>query len=370
MREHISSGTRVLVTGGAGFIGSHIVDELVKLDCDVVVLDNLDPAAHNNTPDYLSASASYRWADCRDADAWRAALDGVDIVCHQAGKVGLGVDFGDVDGYADHNDMGFAYGLRAMHDGGFSGRLVLASSMVVYGEGRYRCDEHGLVVPGPRRVDDLDRGHFEPPCPRCGASLVSEEIPETAPLEPRNVYAATKLHQEHLLWAFAREHEVSVVALRYHNVYGARMPFGTPYAGVASIFRSALENNVAPRVTEDGQQRRNFVHVRDVAGANLAAMSVASDALFGMPGGPAFNIASSQPRSVGDMANALAGSFGASQGDAVWPTVTGSYRLGDVRHVFASTARASEVLGYSSSISFDDGMAEFAQASLREAIRR
>ncbi len=365
----LSPGTRVLVTGGAGFIGSHIVDELVSMGCSVVVLDNLDPAAHSSEPDFLNPHAEYVWSDCRSLDAWCGVLDGVDVVCHQAGKVGLGVDFGDVDGYADHNDMGFAYGLRALHEVGFAGRLVLASSMVVYGEGRYRCGEHGLVTPGPRNTAALESGNFEPPCPTCGASLVSEEIPESAALEPRNVYAATKLHQEHLLWAFVREHPVSAVALRYHNVYGGRMPFGTPYAGVASIFRSALEQGRAPQVTEDGDQRRNFVHVRDVAKANLAAMSVDPERLAAV-GNPAFNIASTKSRTVGEMARALASAFGSSPGDRLWPQVTGAFRLGDVRHVYASTHRAADVLGYSSSIDFDDGMREFATAPLRHPVAR
>jgi dTDP-L-rhamnose 4-epimerase len=365
----LQPGSRVLVTGGAGFIGSHIVDALIGQGHDVVILDNLDPAAHGERPDYLNAAAQFHEADCRDIEAWRSALIGVDVVCHQAGKVGLGVDFGDVDGYADHNDMGFAYGLRAMHEADFGGRIVLASSMVVYGEGRYRCAVHSVVTPAPRRVGDLDAGRFEPPCPLCGDELVSEEIPESAVLEPRNVYAATKLHQEHLLWAFAREHRVTVAALRYHNVYGGRMPFGTPYAGVASIFRSALEKGVAPKVTEDGQQRRNFVHVRDVAAANLAAMAVADDVLLGC-GVSAFNIASTKSRTVGEMAAALATAFGSQLGDDLWPLTTGAYRLGDVRHVYAATGRAAELLGYQSSIDFDAGMREFAVAPLRHPVSR
>jgi dTDP-L-rhamnose 4-epimerase len=365
----LRSGSRVLVTGGAGFIGSHIVDALIEQACEVVILDNLDPAAHGERPDYVNPAAHFLEADCRNVDAWRGALVGIDVVCHQAGKVGLGVDFGDVDGYADHNDMGFAYGLRAMHEAEFSGRIVLASSMVVYGEGRYRCATHGVVSPSPRRVGDLDVGRFDPPCPLCGEELVSEEIPESAPLDPRNVYAATKLHQEHLLWAFAREHRVEVAALRYHNVYGGRMPFGTPYAGVASIFRSALEQGNAPKVTEDGAQRRNFVHVRDVAAANLSAMSVADDVLAGC-GVPAFNIASTRSRTVGEMAAALATAFGSQPGDGLWPITTGTYRLGDVRHVYASTTRAAEVLGYQSSVDFDTGMAEFAVAPLRHPVSR
>jgi dTDP-L-rhamnose 4-epimerase len=356
---------RVLVTGGAGFIGSHIVDDLLGRGVDVTVLDSLDPQAHSERPDYLDQRALYFWRDCRDIDAWTDALDGVDAVCHQAGKVGLGVDFGDVDDYVSHNDTGWAVGLRAMHDLGFAGRIVLASSMVVYGEGRYRCAEHGIVVPAPRRQTDLEARRFEPPCPQCDAELTSEEVPENAVLDPRNVYAATKLHQEHLLAPFTREHDVSSVALRYHNVYGPRMPRNTPYAGVASIFRSALEDRRAPSVTEDGRQRRNFVHVRDVAAANVAAL------LVDRPNGSfvACNVASQQSRTVGEMAEELARAFGAQPGDELWPRVTGAFRLGDVRHVFAATKRADDVLGFRSSVSFADGMREFASAKLRAAVK-
>ena len=163
--------------------------------------------------------------------------------------------------------------LRELARARFRGRLVLASSMVVYGEGRYACAEHGLVRPGPRLPADLDAGRFEPPCPRCGAALAPQSIPEDAPSDPRNVYAATKLHQEHLAAAFSRETGVPVTALRYHNVYGPRMPRDTPYAGVASIFASALAAGRAPRVFEDGGQLRDFVHVRDVARANVLALT-------------------------------------------------------------------------------------------------
>ena len=351
-----------LVTGGAGFIGSHIVDELLGAGISVRVIDNLDPAAHAGRPDYLHPAADYRWADVRDPDTWREALDGVDAVCHQAGKVGLGVDFGDVTGYVSHNDIGLAAGLLVLHERRFTGRIVLASSMVVYGEGRYRCAAHDIVRPGPRSEADLDAGVFEPRCPVCASTLTAEEVPEDAPLEPRNVYAATKLHQEHLVSAFAREHPVAVTTLRYHNVYGPRMPRNTPYAGVASIFRSALERGTAPQVTEDGGQMRNFVHVRDVAHAN--AIALVADA----PVRGAFNVASTMARSVGAMAESLARAFGVRPGDQCWPVVTGGYRLGDVRHVFASTRRASEVLGFRSSIGFDDGMVEFARAPLRAPV--
>jgi dTDP-L-rhamnose 4-epimerase len=240
--------------------------------------------------------------------------------------------------------------LRALS--GFRGPFVLGSSMVVYGEGRYRCTEHGIVAPPPRSSEDLEAGRFEPPCPRCGRELHAMAVPEDAPLDPRNVYAATKVAQEHLCAAFARETGATVTALRYHNVYGPRMPRDTPYAGVASIFRSALAAGRAPRVFEDGAQRRDFVHVRDVAVANVQALEA------GAPG--AFNVASGTPRSVGEMADALARATEGPQ-----PQVTGEWRAGDVRHVFASPKRAATVLGFRAEEDFDAGMREFATAELR-----
>jgi dTDP-L-rhamnose 4-epimerase len=349
--------SHVLVTGGDGFIGSHVADALVAGGHDVRVLDLLHPAAHAGAPAYRNPAVEYRRGDVRDADAVRGALAGVDHVCHQAALVGLGTDLGDIAGYVSHNDLGTAVLLRALALGGFAGRLVLASSMVVYGEGRYACAVHGVIRPGPRRREDLDAGRFEPRCPRCDAALSPQSIPEGAPVDPRNVYAATKLHQEHLATALSRETGVPVTALRYHNVYGPRMPRDTPYAGVASIFASALAAGRAPEVYEDGGQLRDFVHVRDVVRANILALTADEPA----PG--AFNVCSGIPRSVGDMARALHAAHGAG---APPPRITGAYRLGDVRHVFADPSHALRRLGFAAGEDFAAGMAQFARADLRE----
>jgi dTDP-L-rhamnose 4-epimerase len=346
----------VLLTGGAGFVGSHVADRLVAAGHDVRILDALLPTAHDGLPEWLPEAAEVVRGDVRDAGVARAAVAGVDAVCHQAAMVGLGADVGDIDAYVGHNDLGTAVLLGALAERRFRGRFVLASSMVVYGEGRYACAEHGLVRPGPRAIADLEAGRFEPPCPVCGRTLEPRAVPEDAPPDPRNVYAATKLHQEHLAAAFAREVDgVAVTALRYHNVYGPRMPRDTPYAGVASIFRSALERGEAPRVFEDGAQRRDFVHVDDVARANLLALERDAPAL-----GP-YNIASGTPRTVGDMARALA----AALPGAPAPVVSGQFRRGDVRHVFAAPDRAREVLGFSAAVGLEEGMREFAHAVLR-----
>jgi dTDP-L-rhamnose 4-epimerase len=344
---------RVVVTGGAGFIGSHVVDHLAARHV-VVVLDSLHPAAHDEMPGYLNARAEYRWHDLSDGATVREVVEGVDAVCHLASRVGLGRDFGDVVDYVHDNDSGTAVLLRALHETGFRGRFVLASSMVVYGEGRYVCAQHGPVRAACRTARSLAAGDFDAPCPRCGAALDPQAVTEDAPTDPRSVYAATKLHQEHLCAAFGREHDSPVTSLRYHNVYGPRMPNDTPYAGVASIFRSALATGRAPLLFEDGNQLRDFVHVDDVARATVLALEVADP--FDGP----LNIASGTPHTVGDLARALTRAT-----DGPPPVVTGLTRPGDVRHVFASAERARTHLGFSATIDFERGIAEFASAPLR-----
>ena len=350
-------GVRVLVTGGAGFIGSHVVDALVEAGDDVVVLDRAQPA-----PEAANPEARYVVGDVRHPAAWVEALAGVDAVCHQAARVGLGVDFADVGAYVEDNDAGTAVGLATLHGLGFDGPLVLASSMVVYGEGRYVCADHGVVRPGPRAPERLDAGSFEPPCPVCGRDLGREPVTEDAPADPRNVYAATKLHQEHLVAAWVREHPgTGAVALRYHNVYGPRMPRDTPYAGVASLFRSAIARGEPPRVFEDGRQTRDFVHVADVARANrlaLTAPRTGSGVGATQAGFATYNVCSGRPRSVGDLADALWRSLGSDP--ECRPVVTGDWRAGDVRHVFASPAKAAAELGFRAAVRFEDGTADLA----------
>ncbi|MGW8942565.1 NAD-dependent epimerase/dehydratase family protein [Streptomyces koyangensis] len=346
---------RVLVTGGAGFIGSQVAAELAAAGHEAVVFDALLPAAHPGGRGPQEARTVV--ADLRDAERVRAALTGIDAVCHQAAMVGLGKEFADAPAYVGCNDLGTAVLLAEMAAAGVRD-LVVAGSMVVYGEGRYDCARHGTVRPGPRAAADLDAGRFEPPCPECGAPLRPGLVAEDAPTDPRNVYAATKLAQEHLASAWSRATGGRAVALRYHNVYGPGMPRDTPYAGVASFFRSALARGEAPRVYEDGAQRRDFVHVRDVASANTVALA----ALAGREPGffAAYNTGSGEPHTIGEMAAALAAAHG---GPA--PVVTGEYRLGDVRHVTADSRRLRDELGWKPQVGFAEGMAEFASAPLR-----
>ena len=342
---------RVLVTGAAGFIGSHVVSALAAAGHDVTALDSLHPAAHRQPV----AENGLIVGDVRDRGVVESALPGVEAVVHHAAMVGMGVDLDDLPEYVSCNDLGTAVLLAAMARAGVR-RFVLASSMVVYGEGAYDCPRHGAVRPEPRLPRDMAAGEFEPRCPTCAGELTPTQVGENAPLEPRSVYAATKVAQEHLAAVWARESGAAAVALRYHNVYGPGMPRDTPYAGVAAIFRSSLERGEPPRVFEDGAQRRDFVHVADIARANLAALG----ATGGAAGLHPYNIASGHPHTVAEMARALSHAL-----DGPRPVVTHQFRAGDVRHVTASPERAARELGFVAAVPFHSGMTELAGANLR-----
>lgn len=344
---------RVLVTGAAGFIGGAVCDRLAARGDDVVRLDALIPQAHG---DDVEVEDGLHRLDLRRPDGLVELLEGVDAVCHQAAMVGAGADVADLPLYAGHNDLGTAVLLSAMARAGVD-RLVLASSMVVYGEGAYACPEHGPAPAAPRPVAALDAGRFDHACPVCSGPLGWQLVDEDAPLDPRSSYAASKVAQEHYATAWTRQTGGRAVALRYHNVYGPRMPRDTPYSGVAAIFRSALEAGAAPRVFEDGAQVRDFVHVDDVARANSAAL----DATAGRAesSSAAYNVCSGQPVSIREVAEIL------GRESRIAPLVTGQYRIGDVRHVVASPERAAAELGFTASVSPDVGLREFVHAPLR-----
>lgn len=339
---------RVLLTGAAGFIGGHVHAELIGRGHDVVAFDSLRRDVHHDRP---ATIAGLIVADVRDADALRSALRRADAVCHLAAKVGHGLDVDDLPDYAASNDHGTAVLLAAMARADV-GRLVLASSMVVYGEGTGRCPEHGSVAPAPRDRAALDAGRFEPPCPDCGRDLEPELVAEDAALDPRSAYAASKLAQENYAATWARVTGGALAVLRYHNVYGPGLPQNTPYAGVAAIFLSALRRSEPPRVFEDGGQRRDFVHVRDIAAATVAALERHGNGIR------AFNVGSGTPRTVGQMADALAR---AVEGPA--PVVTGQHRPADVRHITADSTRIRTELQWQPRSEFATGMAELADES-------
>lgn len=338
------------MTGAAGFIGSRVAAALAGAGHEVVGIDAMLSAAHGENAE---PPQGVRRVDVRDASAVAPLLDGVDVVCHQAAVVGAGVNAADAPAYGSHNDYATSVLLAEMFAAGCQ-KLVLASSMVVYGQGRFRCAEHGVVDPLPRTRADLDAGVFEHRCPIGGEELRWQLVDEDAPLRPRSLYAASKLAQEHFALAWAESTGGSVVALRYHNVYGPNMPRDTPYSGVAAIFRSQLEAGDVPRVFEDGGQMRDFVHVDDVAAANVAAVDADVDGFH-----PA-NVCSGKPISILEVATELC----EARGDAL-PVVTGQYRSGDVRHIVASPAGARKLLQFNAAVDPHDGLREFAHAPLR-----
>ncbi len=350
----------VLVTGGAGFIGSHLVDALLARGERVRVLDNLDPLAHENGPPaHLDPEADLQVGDLRDAEAVARALDGVDRIFHLGGVVGNGESMMNVRRAVDANAAGTATLMeQVLERRDRISRLVVASSMVVYGEGSYRCAEHGERSPSLRSLEQLRRREWEPRCDLCGRRLAPVETHEDAPLRPASVYGITKRDQEELVIVLGRAYGLATVALRYLNVYGTRQALGNPYTGVAAIFAARLLNGRPPLVFEDGQQIRDLVHVSDVVSGTLAAMEAPAAP------GHAINIATGRRLHVGELAQRLARTLGSD----VEPTVTGEFRAGDIRHCFASVRRARDLLGFEASRSLEDGLPELAEWVARQRV--
>lgn len=343
---------RILLTGAAGFIATHIAEQARARGHEVVGVDAYLAAAHGPDvePDPAIARRDLRTDDVDDL------LQGIDVVCHQAAMVGNGVDAQDLPAYAEHNDAGSARLLAAMARAGVDD-LVMASSMVVYGDGRYTCATDGDVPPAVREDADLENGRYDPRCPQCGGDITWREIDEDTPFLPRTSYAASKVAQEHYAAAWCTLQAGRAIALRYHNVYGPGMPADTPYSGVAAIFRSAIARGEAPRVFEDGRQVRDFVHVTDVARANVLAIEQVRDHPTGLT---AYNVASGRTFTIGEMASTLARAAGGDE-----PVLTGAYRRFDVRHVVASPAAATAGLGFTAEIDPEVGLARLATDPLR-----
>lgn len=341
---------RVLLTGGAGFLGAHIATALLDAGHEVRLLDALLPDVHpDGWPAHLDPRAEQVHADVRDRAAVDAALRGCDTVCHQAAVVGLGVDLQDLPHYVGVNELGTAVLLAAMAAADLP-RLVLASSMVVYGEGAYSCPEHGPVPSRRRPAEQLRDRRWEPECPICGAELDPIPITEDQPLRPMSVYGITKRDQEELALVLGEAYGFEAVALRYLSTYGSRQQLANPYTGVAAIFAARLLAGKRPLVFEDGRQVRDLVHVSDVAAATIAAME-APDAP-----GHAINVSSGERLEIADLARRLADAIGID----LEPELTGEFRAGDIRHCFADTSLAQRVLGWKPARSVDDGLRELA----------
>lgn len=330
---------KILVTGGAGFVGSHTVDALLREGHSVRVFDDLSDQVHRGSiPAYLSPEAEFMRGDVRDPEALRKAVADVDVVYHFAAAVGVGQSMYEISRYMGINTQGTANLLQALLERKSRiEKLIVASSMSIYGEGLYRCEEHGMVAPGPRPAAQLLAKEWQVGCPQCGQPLEPVATSESKPLQCSSIYALSKKDQEEMGLLFGRTYGVPVVALRYFNIYGTRQALSNPYTGVAAIFASRLLNHRAPLIFEDGEQLRDFVSVDDVVQANLLAMQ-RSEA-----DGLALNIGSGQPVTIRQVAEILAATLGV-QTAAV---ITGKYRAGDIRHCFGDISLAQRLLGYS-----------------------
>ncbi len=348
--------SRVLVTGGAGFVGSHLVDSLVAAGEEVRILDNLDPLAHpsGQAPAHLSPAAELAVGDLRDAADVERALDGVDRVFHLGGIVGNGESMVNVRKAIDANAGGTATLLEAViarRD--VIRRVVVASSMVVYGEGSYRCAEHGLVEPGVRPTAQLRERRWEPACPICPGDRELEPVPvtEDRPLRPVSVYGISKRDTEELALVLGEAYGFEAVALRYLNIYGPRQALGNPYTGVAAIFSARLLGGKPPRVFEDGAQIRDLVHISDVVTATLAAMDAPKAP------GHALNVCTGRRIRISELAAKLCGLLA----PGLEPEITGEFRAGDIRHCFADPTLAEDLLGFEAKVGIDDGLPELVQ---------
>jgi dTDP-L-rhamnose 4-epimerase len=347
----------ILVTGGAGFIGSHLVDSLLKRGHRVKVFDNLEPQVHGSLrdsgkwPEYCNPGVEYILGDVRDRQALHKALNDIDVVFHQAAMVGVGQSMYQIERYMDVNTRGTAVLLDILaNENPVRDRvrkLIVASSMSIYGEGKYECSEHGDVYPKLRSDEQLARKDWEMHCPLCNRHVKPLPTDEEKPLIPTSTYAISKKDQEELCLVIGRAYHIPVVALRYFNTYGKRQSLSNPYTGVAAIFASRLLNNNAPVIFEDGLQSRDFVHVSDVVQANLLAMD-SVDLEF-----ESLNVGTGNSTSILNVAEALIENIQKSQK----ASIVERYRSGDIRHCYADISKIW-IHGYRPKIDFPTGFSD------------
>lgn len=342
--------TRVLVTGGAGFVGSHLVDRLIKDGYEVTVVDNLDDQVHDDKPGYRNDAAEYVWGDIRDEDLMKDLLEKADVLSHQASAVGVGQSMYEIDHYVDVNTQATARLLDIIVNEDIDlEKMVVASSMSIYGEGAYNCPDCDTTESPPLRdADQLARGEWEHYCSSCGTELEPTPTGETTPLACPNIYAITKRDQEEMMLAIGDAYDIPAVALRYFNIYGSRQSLDNPYTGVCAIFSSRIMNESPPLIFEDGKQTRDFVHVSDIARANQLAIEEEA------ANGQAINIGTGNPRTVHEIAETLIDLYGKSE--TLSPEIADDHRAGDIRHCYADITRAKELLGFEPQVDFEEGM--------------
>jgi len=344
---------KILVTGGAGFIGSYLVDKLIELGHEVVVFDNLEPQVHGDgqkTPEYLNKECEFIKRDIRNRDELKKALKSREIVFHQAAAVGVGQSMYEINKYTEVNILGTANLLDILANENHQvEKLIIASSMSVYGEGKYSCVNCGVVYPKLRSLSQLKRGEWEMRCPFCNQEVQSLPTDEEKPLHPTSVYSISKRDQEEMCLTIGRAYRIPTVALRYFNVYGPRQALSNPYTGVAAIFSSRILNNHPPCIFEDGLQSRDFTHVSDIVRANLLAMENKKVDY------EVFNVGTGRPLTVLNIAEALIKSLSSS----VDMNIVRKYREGDIRHCYADISKIRDQLGFQPKVKFEKGISEF-----------
>jgi dTDP-L-rhamnose 4-epimerase len=342
----------ILVTGGAGFIGSNLADALLDEGHTVRVMDALVPQVHGDDaecPRYLPDEVEFIRGDVVDRQKWERALEGIDVVFHEAAEVGVGQSMYEISRYVEANTLGTAIMLELLASRKYPlERLIVASSMSIYGEGAYECTSCGPVFPQLRTERQLRRRDWEMRCPECGQTVVPRPTDEDKPLFPTSIYAISKRDQEEMCLTIGRAYSIPTVALRYFNVYGPRQALSNPYTGVAAIFSSRLLNGNPPLVFEDGLQSRDFVHVSDIVQANLLAMK--NDDV----GCEVFNVGTGRSLTVLDIADALSEALGLD----IAPRIVSKFRAGDIRHCYADVSKAEQLLGYKAQVTFEDGISD------------
>lgn len=343
---------KILVTGGAGFIGSFIVDELLASGHEVKVYDDLDEQVHGKSetpPAYLNKESEFIKGNVLDEEKFYGAVKDVDILFHEAARVGVGQSMYEIKRYTKENSLGAAVMLDVIANRKTSlKKMIVASSMSIYGEGKYTCKSCGVISPGLRSAEELKNKQWEALCPKCGKKAQPAPTSEDKPLNPTSIYAITKRDHEEAFLAVGRAYKIPTVALRYFNAYGPRQALSNPYTGVSAIFSSRLLNGNSPVIFEDGLQSRDFIHVKDVANANLLAMEK-EEADY-----KALNVGSGKMHTIIDMAKILAEKI--RPGENIEMEVTGTFREGDIRHCYADTSMIEKTLGFKPSVKFEDGI--------------
>jgi dTDP-L-rhamnose 4-epimerase len=350
----IKSIEKILVTGGAGFIGSHTVDLLIKHGYQAIVLDNLEPQVHGETkPDYINRDATFIQHDIGDKNFLSKIVSEVDAIIHLAALVGVGQSMYQIERYINTNTKDTAILLDILAKKSHNvKKLVVASSMSVYGEGKYYCEKCGSeAYPDLRTEEQLEKRQWDQTCQNCGSILKPLPTDEAKPLMPTSIYAQSKRHQEEMCLLIGKTYNIPTVALRYFNVYGSRQSLSNPYTGACAIFTSRILNKKPPYIFEDGNQKRDFIHVKDIAQANLNALEH-NNANY-----KAINIGTGKPITITELAETIAKLYGQSK---LKPYISNEYRKGDIRHCYADTTKARLLMNFEPSISFKDGLTELA----------